>query len=75
MDATGDDPRVVETWREALQNKGIWVNRPVPLFPYPGSGEYENLGSPDDEAWERAAHITSPLMPGLATFRKIIPSP
>lgn len=52
MDATGDDPRVVETWREALQNKGIWVNRPVPLFPYPGSGEYEKCwGSPDDEAW------------------------
>ncbi len=44
-----------ERWRIELREKGVWVNRPVPLFPYPGSVEYEKRwGVPDAQAWERA---------------------
>lgn len=45
----------VSAWRERLIARGVWVNDPVPLFPYPGSEEYRRLwGEPDDSAWERA---------------------
>jgi B12-binding domain/radical SAM domain protein of rhizo-twelve system len=51
----GDDRAAVERWREDLMKMGVWVNKPVPLFPYPGSAEYEKRwGAPDDLAWERA---------------------
>lgn len=50
-----DDDRLVEDWRNALRNEGVWANDPVPLFPYPGSPDYRRLwGMPDDRAWERA---------------------
>jgi B12-binding domain/radical SAM domain protein of rhizo-twelve system len=50
-----DDPREVEDWRELLQAHGVWANKPVPLFPYPGSPDYtKRWGTPDDRAWERA---------------------
>jgi len=54
--ATGDDdPTTVAAWRDALREKGVWANDPVPLFPYPGSPDYRLLwGEPDDHAWERA---------------------
>jgi hypothetical protein len=33
----------------------VWANKPVPLFPYPGSPDYtKRWGAPDDRAWERA---------------------
>ena len=35
-----DDPEAVEAWREHLPAHGVWANKPVPLFPYPGSPEY-----------------------------------
>ena len=42
-------------WREHLQRRGVWANKPVPLFPYPGSPDYtKRWGAPDDHAWERA---------------------
>jgi anaerobic magnesium-protoporphyrin IX monomethyl ester cyclase len=45
----------VEQWRQYLQDQGIWANKPVPLFPYPGSPDYtQRWGQPDDRAWERA---------------------
>ena len=35
----------------------MWANKPVPLFPYPGSPDYtKRWGAPDDRAWERAMH-------------------
>src|SRR5574337_903423 len=38
-----------------LQSNGVWANKPVPLFVYPGSPEYtRRWGEPDDRAWERA---------------------
>lgn len=50
-----DDPAAVEAWREHLQAHGVWANKPVPLFAYPGSPEYtRRWGDPDDQAWERA---------------------
>jgi B12-binding domain/radical SAM domain protein of rhizo-twelve system len=50
-----DDVDAVETWRQHLQDHGVWANKPVPLFPYPGSPDYtKRWGAPDDRAWERA---------------------
>ena len=50
-----DDANEIETWRQDLLARGVWVNKPVPMFPYPGSAEYVQLwGKPDDQAWERA---------------------
>lgn len=50
-----DDMEAVEHWRQHLESHGVWANKPVPLFPYPGSPEYTRMwGPPDDFAWERA---------------------
>ena len=50
-----DNSDEIETWRQYLMDRGVWSNKPVPLFPYPGSPEYSRRwGTPDDEAWERA---------------------
>jgi anaerobic magnesium-protoporphyrin IX monomethyl ester cyclase len=50
-----DDPDAIERWREGLQAHGVWANKPVPLFPYPGSPDYRRLwGEADDDAWDRA---------------------
>jgi B12-binding domain/radical SAM domain protein of rhizo-twelve system len=50
-----DDPVEIEAWREHVIASGVWANKPVPLFPYPGSPEYtRKWGLPDESAWERA---------------------
>jgi len=50
-----DDDPVVQHWRQRMQDAGVWANDPVPLYPYPGSPDYQKLwGVPDDHAWERA---------------------
>jgi anaerobic magnesium-protoporphyrin IX monomethyl ester cyclase len=55
LDAKVDDAAEIEEWREHLGRFGVWANRPVPLFPYPGSPDYrKRWGLPDDLAWERA---------------------
>ncbi len=55
LDSQEDDPADVEAFRDELQRHGVWANKPVPLFPYPGSPEYTlRWGAPDDLAWERA---------------------
>jgi B12-binding domain/radical SAM domain protein of rhizo-twelve system len=52
---TEDDADAIEAWRQQLERHGVWANKPVPLFPYPGSPEYTRTwGAPDDYAWERA---------------------
>ena len=57
LDAQVDDAAAVDAWREHLIAHGIWANKPVPLFPYPGSPDYaRRWGRPDDEAWERAVN-------------------
>jgi anaerobic magnesium-protoporphyrin IX monomethyl ester cyclase len=55
LEAKVDDPRAIDAWRQHLHALGVWANRPVPLFPYPGSPDYtKRWGAPDDRAWERA---------------------
>ena len=52
---TDDDADEIEAWRHKLEAHGVWANKPVPLFPYPGSPEYTRMwGAADDMAWERA---------------------
>ena len=55
LDSQDDNPDDVEAWRAHLHEHGVWANKPVPLFPYPGSPDYtRRWGAPDDRAWERA---------------------
>jgi B12-binding domain/radical SAM domain protein of rhizo-twelve system len=55
MEAGADDHAAVAAWQARLKSEGVWVNEPVPLFPYPGSPDYSRLwGKPDARAWERA---------------------
>ena len=55
LDAQVDAPEDIEAWRQHLIAYGVWANKPVPLFPYPGSPDYSRRwGRPDDGAWERA---------------------
>ncbi|MEW6613658.1 MAG: TIGR04295 family B12-binding domain-containing radical SAM protein [Pseudomonadota bacterium] len=55
MESKVDDMEAVEAWRAHLQAHGVWANKPVPLFAYPGSPDYrKRWGAPDDQAWERA---------------------
>lgn len=55
LQAGVDRPEEIESWRLFLRENGIWANKPVPVFPYPGSPEYfSRWGEPDDRAWERA---------------------
>lgn len=55
LDAQVDSHDDIDEWREHLQRHGVWANKPVPLFAYPGSPDYrKRWGLPDDDAWERA---------------------
>lgn len=55
LDSHVDDNEAVEAWRSSLMESGVWANKPVPMFPFPGSEEYsKRWGAPDDYAWERA---------------------
>ncbi len=55
LESGTDDPAEVEAWRMHLRQSGVWANKPVPMFPYPGSPGYSSRwGVPDDRAWERA---------------------
>jgi anaerobic magnesium-protoporphyrin IX monomethyl ester cyclase len=52
-----DDRGEIRAWQENLKAHGVWVSEPVPMFPYPGTPQYQQMfGSPDDQAWERAHH-------------------
>jgi len=55
LDARVDAADDVEAWRQHLITHGVWANKPVPLFPYPGSPDYaRRWGQSDHVAWERA---------------------
>lgn len=55
IDSQADSAEAVAAWRETLRAHDVWANKPVPMFPYPGSPDYLRLfGLPDDQAWERA---------------------
>jgi B12-binding domain/radical SAM domain protein of rhizo-twelve system len=55
IEMAADDSIAVDAFRHYLEKHGVWANKPVPLFPYPGSPEYtRKWGPPDDQAWESA---------------------
>jgi anaerobic magnesium-protoporphyrin IX monomethyl ester cyclase len=69
IEMSHDDAEAVEQWRQYLLDRGVWTNKPVPLFPYPGSPDYTRLwGAPDDRAWERAHEF---YLTGYASFSDI----
>lgn len=61
LEVSADEEADLVAWRDAMRARGVWVNDPVPLYPYPSSPDYRRLwGPPDDRAWERAhAHYLS----------------
>ncbi len=45
----------IREWQTHLKTHGVWVSEPVPMFPFPGTPDYQRMfGIPDDFAWERA---------------------
>jgi anaerobic magnesium-protoporphyrin IX monomethyl ester cyclase len=71
-----DDPENVERWRMYLQSHGVWANKPVPLFPYPGSPDYTaRWGRPDDSAWERAHNHYLKLFDQFSDIQDERPAP
>jgi anaerobic magnesium-protoporphyrin IX monomethyl ester cyclase len=69
MESKNDDPEAVAAWRALLIESGVWANKPVPLFPYPGSPDYtRRWGQPDERAWERAHEF---YMKGYDSFSDI----
>jgi len=71
-----DDPVEVERWRQALLKNGVWANKPVPLFPYPGSPDYtQRWGPPDDQAWERAHDFYLSLFTEFSDIQEERPRP
>lgn len=76
LEAKMDDPEDIERWRERLQQAGVWANKPVPLFPYPGSPEYtRRWGAPDDHAWERAVDHYLSLFDEFSDIQDARPRP
>jgi anaerobic magnesium-protoporphyrin IX monomethyl ester cyclase len=52
-----DDRFDIKKWQAHLKAHDVWVSEPVPMFPFPGTPEYQQMfGVPDDHAWERAHH-------------------
>ena len=50
-----DDRNDIRNWQVHLKAHDVWVSEPVPMFPFPGTPEYQEMfGAPDDHAWERA---------------------
>lgn len=76
LDARADEAAEVEAWRARLIAAGVWVNVPVPMFPYPGSHDYVRLwGPPDDVAWERAVDYYLELFPSFSDIQEQRPLP
>ncbi len=66
MESNLDAAEEIARWSSEWKRAGLWVNDPVPLFPYPGSPDYTRLwGAPDDLAWERAQDH---YLGGFSTF-------
>ncbi len=69
LDMQEDNAGEVDKWRAYLIRHGVWANKPVPLFPYPGSPDYtRRWGPPGDDAWERAHEF---YLNGFAEFSDI----
>jgi B12-binding domain/radical SAM domain protein of rhizo-twelve system len=71
-----DDLEEVERWRVHLNEHGVWANKPVPLYPYPGSPDYtKRWGAPDDRAWERAHEYYLTLYSDFSDIQEARPRP
>jgi anaerobic magnesium-protoporphyrin IX monomethyl ester cyclase len=71
-----DDLDQVEHWRAHLHEHGVWANKPVPLYPYPGSPDYtKRWGQPDDHAWERAHEYYLSLYSEFSDIQESRPRP
>jgi anaerobic magnesium-protoporphyrin IX monomethyl ester cyclase len=71
-----DDIEEVERWRARLNEHGVWANKPVPLYPYPGSPDYtKRWGQPDDRAWERAHEYYLTLYSDFSDIQESRPRP
>jgi B12-binding domain/radical SAM domain protein of rhizo-twelve system len=76
LESGTDAPADVEAWRTYLQQFGVWANKPVPMFPYPGSPGYtRRWGAADDVAWERAMHHYLAGAPQLSDIQDTRPLP
>lgn len=50
-----DERNDIRSWQQNLKAHEVWVSDPVPMFPFPGTPDYQKIfGRPDDYAWERA---------------------
>jgi B12-binding domain/radical SAM domain protein of rhizo-twelve system len=71
-----DDAAAIESWRCRLQRNSVWANKPVPLYPYPGSPDYtKRWGAPDDRAWERAHDYYLGLYSNFSDIQEQHPKP
>ncbi|QBQ55742.1 TIGR04295 family B12-binding domain-containing radical SAM protein [Nitrosococcus wardiae] len=76
LDSQVDDHAQVEEWRQTLLAHGVWANKPVPMFPYPGSPDYIKLwGVPDDLAWERAVDYYLQMFSEFSDIQEELPRP
>ena len=76
LDSQADDPQRVEQWRQELLAHDVWANKPVPMFPYPGSPDYLRLwGAPDDRAWERAVDHYLGVFSEFSDIQDELPEP
>jgi anaerobic magnesium-protoporphyrin IX monomethyl ester cyclase len=74
LESGTDDPAEVERWRQHLATYGVWANKPVPMFPYPGSPGYgRRWGAVDDTAWERAIDHYLAAAPALSDIQDARP--
>jgi B12-binding domain/radical SAM domain protein of rhizo-twelve system len=71
-----DNEAEVEQFRQRLIANGVWANKPVPLYPYPGSPDYtKRWGVPDNRAWERATDYYLGLYDEFSDIREARPKP
>jgi anaerobic magnesium-protoporphyrin IX monomethyl ester cyclase len=73
-----DDRGQIRQWQDNLKAHGVWVSDPVPMFPYPGTPQYQHMfGAPDDQAWERAhSYYTSAFdQKGYSDIQEQRPAP
>jgi len=76
LESGSDDPQAVEAWRQHLASHGVWANKPVPMFLYPGSPGYaKRWGAADDRAWERALESYLAAAPVLSDIQDARPRP
>lgn len=76
IDMQEDTEEEIEAWRGELERHGVWANKPVPLFPYPGSPEYtRRWGAPDEQAWERAHEQYLALFHEFSDIQESRPAP